>query len=142
MFQECEEALQEEDDDDVYILSKVSDVLHSLFAAYKEAFYPCFDHLLPYFVRLLGNERAWADHQWSLCIWDDVIEFGGPSSIKYQQYFLEPLMLHISDRQPEVRQAAVYGIGVMGLCGGEPYAQLCSQALPRLIAVIQDPESR
>jgi len=46
------------------------------------------------------------------------------SSLKYQEYFLETLIQCICDKQPEVRQAASYGIGVMAMFGGEQYAHV------------------
>ncbi|EEC04565.1 Ran-binding protein, putative [Ixodes scapularis] len=76
-----EEELLEEDDDDVFLLSKVADILRSLFTCYKEALFPYFDRLLPHFARLLGADRPWPDHQWGLCVFDDIIEYGGPVSL-------------------------------------------------------------
>lgn len=71
---------------------------------------------------LQEQDRAWSDHQWALCVFDDVIEFGGPACAKYQNLFLQPMITYISDKAPEVRQAAVYGCGVLGLHGGEGFA--------------------
>ena len=52
-------------------------------------------------------------------------------------------MLHyVCDAQPEVRQAAAYGCGVMGQHGGPNYASICAQAIPRLTEMIQQPNSR
>jgi hypothetical protein len=48
-----EEQLVDEDDEDVYTLSKLGDLLHALFSTYKEAFLPVFDQILPYVVKLL-----------------------------------------------------------------------------------------
>lgn len=42
-----------QDDEDTYILSKVADVIHSLFGTHKETFLPMFEQLLPHFVKLL-----------------------------------------------------------------------------------------
>ncbi|KAL3846795.1 hypothetical protein ACJMK2_017751 [Sinanodonta woodiana] len=137
-----EETLLDEDDEDVYILSKIADVIHSLFGTHKEEFFPMFEQLLPHFVKLLGPDRPWPDKQWGLCIWDDVLEHGGPHSVKYQEFFLQNLLSYVCDKQAEVRQAAAYGIGVMAQFGGESYAQTCAECIPRLLSVIQDPESR
>ena len=52
-----------------------------------------------------------------------VLNVGG-TSLKYQEVFLNRLMASISHAQPEVRQAAAYGCGVMGQCGGPNYAQV------------------
>lgn len=84
-----EEQLLDEDDEDVYVLSKVSDIIHSLFAAYRQQFFPYFDALLPHFSILLKNDRPWPDIQWGLCIFDDVIEFGGPACANYTDHFLQ-----------------------------------------------------
>ncbi|XP_064614966.1 importin-5-like isoform X2 [Liolophura sinensis] len=137
-----EESLLDEDDEDTYILSKVADVVHSLFGTHKETFLPMFEQLLPHFVKLLDPSRPWPDRQWGLCIWDDVLEHTGPHSVKYQEYFLPSLMTYICDKQGEVRQAAAYGIGVMAQFGGDAYAQACAQSIPLLYQVIQDPESK
>lgn len=48
----------------------------------------------------------------------------------------------LSDKQGEVRQAAAYGCGVLGQFSGPAFAQVCAQAIPRLVQVIQDPDSR
>ena len=48
----------------------------------------------------------------------------------------------LSDKQGEVRQAAAYGCGVLGQFSGPAFAQVCAQAIPRLVQVIQDADSR
>ena len=101
-----EEQLVEEDDEDTYTLSKLGDLVHALFAAYKEAFLPCFEQLLPYATKLLSAEHPWSDHQWGLCIFDDLIEYTGPTSLHYQQHFVQQMLHYVCDAQPEVRQAA------------------------------------
>jgi len=52
------------------------------------------------------------------------------------------LLHYICDKQGEVRQAACYGVGVMAQHGGEGFSQACAEAMPQLLKVIQDPESR
>lgn len=44
-------------------------------------------------------------------------EYSGPMSAQYQAYFLQPMLEYIKDKQPEVRQAAVYGCGVLAQVG-------------------------
>lgn len=137
-----EEQLVDEDDEDVYTLSKLGDLLHALFSTYKEAFLPVFDQILPYVVKLLEPDHSWSDHQWGLCIFDDVIEYTGPRAIDYQNHFAQHLLHFITSPQPEVRQAAAYGAGVMGQFGGPAFASLCASAMPGLVQVIQAPDSR
>lgn len=47
-----------QDENDVYILTKVSDVLHSVFSSYKEKVLPWFEQLLPLIVQLIVSV-AW-----------------------------------------------------------------------------------
>ena len=51
--------------------------------------------------------------------------FISQSAIQYQEWFLAPMLQYITDRSPEVRQAAAYGCGVMGKFGGPQFAQAC-----------------
>uniref|UniRef100_A0AAR2JTX9 TOG domain-containing protein n=1 Tax=Pygocentrus nattereri TaxID=42514 RepID=A0AAR2JTX9_PYGNA len=140
--EQVEETLQDEDENDVYILTKVSDILHAVFSSYKEKILPWFEQLLQLIVNLICPHRPWADRQWGLCIFDDVIEHCSPSSFKYAEYFLRPMIQSLCDTSPEVRQAAAYGIGVMAQFGGENYRPFCTEAIPLLISVIQAADSR
>jgi hypothetical protein len=137
-----EEQLEDEDDEDVYILSKVGDVVHAVFSQYRENWLPQFERLLPHFSRLLEPNRPWSDLQWGLCIFDDLVEYTGPTCQKYESLFLSRLLACVSSGQPEVRQAAAYGCGVLGQCGGQGFAAAASQAVPLLCEVIQQPDSR
>ena len=87
-------------------------------------------------------DHPWSDHQWGLCIFDDLIEYAGPQSLNYQQHFVNQMLHYVCDTQAEVRQAAAYGCGVMGQFGGPNYAQICAQAIPRLVEIIQAQNSR
>jgi len=97
---------------------------------------------VPHFSKLLEQGRPWSDLQWGLCIFDDLIEYTGPVSQKYEQLYLNRLLSCVSSPQPEVRQAAAYGCGVLGQCGGPGLAPAAAQAVPLLVEVIQQPDSR
>lgn len=140
--EEVEEILKDEHETDSYILSKVSDVMHSLFKTHREAILPFFEHMLPDFTKLLEQQQPASDRQWALCVFDDLLEYTGPSSIKYQQYFLKSLLSGIQDQNPEVRQAAAYGCGVMAQFGGCEYANVCAEIITTLSLVISNSDSR
>ncbi|MEJ1280639.1 hypothetical protein NN561_011584 [Cricetulus griseus] len=59
--EQVEESLQDEDDNDVYILTKVSDILHSIFSSYKEKVLPWFEQLLPLIVNLITSGGLWTE---------------------------------------------------------------------------------
>lgn len=70
------------------------------------------------------------------------VEFGRTKCAEYQQLFLQPLIQYVSDKSPEVRQAAVYGCGALAMYGGDQFAVTCAQIVPRLIEVVAAPNSR
>jgi hypothetical protein len=45
-----------QDDADTYILSKISDIIHSIFGTHQEEFLPLFEQLLPMFVKLIVSK--------------------------------------------------------------------------------------
>ncbi|SPP83609.1 importin-5 [Drosophila guanche] len=137
-----EEELAEQDDTDVYILSKVIDITHALFLTNKAQFLPAFEQVAPHFVKLLDPSRPPTDRQWGVCVFDDLIEFCGPASAPYQQIFTPALLQYVGDKSPEVRQAAAYGCGVLAQFGGEQFAVTCAQIIPLLVQVINDPKAR
>lgn len=75
-----------------------------MFIIYRENFLPFFDRISNHFVQLLSPNRNWADHQWGICVFDDVIEFSGPACAKYQGFFLQPLAVYVKDKSCEVSE--------------------------------------
>ena len=60
----------------------------------------------------------------AICIFDDIIEFGGAVAAQYIPAFLPFVFQHCAHVDVEIRQACLYGVGVMaqvrlraGLCG-------------------------
>lgn len=70
------------------------------------------------------------------------VEYSGPLCAQYQHIFLQPLLEYTKDKSPEVRQAATYGCGVLAQFAGEQFAVPCAQSIPRLIEIINAPQSR
>ncbi|KAG7268938.1 hypothetical protein CRUP_002934 [Coryphaenoides rupestris] len=116
-----DEDYDEQDENDVYILTKVSDILHSVFSSYKEKVLPWFEQLMPLIAQLIHCS---------------------PASFKYAEVFLRPMLQSLCDVSPEVRQAGAYGVGVMAQYGGESYRPFCTEAIALLVGAIQAAESR
>jgi hypothetical protein len=118
-----------------------------VFKTHQALFYPYFDQFLPAVNSFLAHEEASARH-WALCVFDDVIQFTGPNSVKYQPHFLARMAASLSDSSEDVRQAACYGVGVAALHGGPAYTSFCVgissniEALPHLFAIVNAPDSR
>jgi hypothetical protein len=52
------------------------------------------------------------------------------------------MIQYCKDKQPEVRQAAIYGCGILGQHGGEQFAQTCAIVMPILIEAVVNPDAR
>ncbi|GAA35800.2 importin-5 [Clonorchis sinensis] len=137
-----EERLLTEKDEDEYVLSKMCDVVHAVFVVFGQEALPFFQQLLVFCVKLLEPNRPWSDLQWGICLWDDVIEFGGTQSWQYHQFFLPTFVQAVQHQQPDVRQAAIYGIGVAAINGGPEYNTILPDFVAPLIQIIEAPDSK
>lgn len=52
------------------------------------------------------------------------------------------MVAYVTDINSEVRQAAIYGCGVLGMCGGPSFAGVCAEIMPFLLQVINNNEAR
>lgn len=52
------------------------------------------------------------------------------------------MIQYCKDKQPEVRQAAIYGCGILAQHGGDQFAATCSMVMPMLIETIVAPDAR
>ncbi|KAF3907148.1 Importin-5 [Orbilia brochopaga] len=128
-------------EDDQTLLADMNKAFHNVFKSVTVRFLPHFETLAALAQQFMTSRDA-GDRQWALCIVDDCIEFCGPESYRYRNYFLEPLMKSLQDDNPAIRQAAAYGIGIAAKSGGPVYADFVGQALPALFQVTQLPKAR
>jgi hypothetical protein len=140
--EESQEELKEIVELETSILGRISDLVHFVFLAFKDRFIEFFDPIATVFAPLLKPERPFQDRQWALCVFDDVIEFGGEAGARYQGIFVEPLLNALADQYPEVRQAAAYGVGRLGMAPNGIYNHFLSGAIERLVAMISQNDSR
>ncbi|KAF7725557.1 hypothetical protein EC973_009512 [Apophysomyces ossiformis] len=136
-----EENLAEEEATEDDALGELARAVQAVFKAHGTGFLPYFDTILPLVVQFLGHPNTTA-RQWGICIFDDVVEYTGPASFNYSNYFLQALVAGLSDPAFEVRQPAAYGVGVCGQFGGPQYADFCAASLEPLFAMINAPNSR
>ncbi|KAI8992324.1 armadillo-type protein [Pilobolus umbonatus] len=136
-----EEQLAEEEAVEEDVLSELARAIQAVFKVMNTAFLPYFDKILPFIVQFLSHPSSSA-RQWAICVFDDLIEYTGPASYNYSNYFLQSMISSVSDTAFDVRQAAAYGLGVMGQFGGPQYADACAAALEPLFNLINAPGSR
>lgn len=137
-----EELLVDENDIDYFLLNKVSEVLHSLFVVLGPQMLPFLDELMPQLTKLATPDSPFTDLQWAICVMDDLIEYTNEHCIKYRDFFLPLFASGIQNSNPEIRQAAAYGWGILAIHGGPTFAEECTKVIPLLVQLIQMPEAR
>ena len=65
-------------------------------------------------------------HQkWALCFYDDVLQFTGAASSQLAPHFLAHIQNNLNSPKPALRQAALYGVGMMAEHGENAYTDFC-----------------
>ncbi|CDI96909.1 importin 5 [Echinococcus multilocularis] len=136
-----EERILNEKDEDEYVLSKMCEVMRAIFSTYKTDALPLFQQLMVHVVKLLEPNRPWSDMQWGLCFCADLIEHAGPQSFSMKDFFIPAFARAIMHRQNDIRQMAIYGIGVMAMYGGPDYTATLTDFVPPLMQIIESPDS-
>lgn len=95
-----------------------------------------------FWLRLQGVRPPY-ERQAALCVFDDLILYGGREGLGVISGVLPAMCAYAVDPDPDVRQAACFGIGVCARLGGEMFQAAANPALPQnLERFIRDPNSR
>ena len=79
--------------------------------------------------------------QWGLCFCADLIEHTGPQSFTMKDFFLPAFARGIMHRQNDIRQTAIFGIGVMAMHGGPEYSSTLTDFVPPLVQIAEAPDA-
>lgn len=86
-------------------------MIHYVIRTYTVASFPYIDKLIP-LLNQFSNDPSVEQRQISICVYDDIIEFCGEMGMKYSGEFSHVIHKALSDKSPELRQAASYGVGI------------------------------
>ncbi|XP_057539019.1 uncharacterized protein LOC130817373 [Amaranthus tricolor] len=136
------ELLKEENEQEEELFEQVGDLLGTLIKTFKAAFLPFFDELTSYVTPMWGKDKTAGERRVAICIFDDVAEQCREAALKYYDTYLPFLFEACNDEDADVRQAAVYGLGVCAEYGGPVFKPLVGEALSRLNVVILHPQAR
>ncbi|KAG9155701.1 hypothetical protein Leryth_003967 [Lithospermum erythrorhizon] len=136
------ELLREENEQEEDVFDQVGEILGTLIKMFKSAFLPFFDELSSYLMPMWGKDKTPEERRIAICIFDDVVEQCRESALKYYDTYLPFILEACNDENPDVRQAAVYGLGVCAEYGGSTFKPLVGEALSRLNVVIGDPDAQ
>lgn len=133
------EIVQEENQQEEEIFDQFGECIGALLKTFKASFLPLFEELLPFITPMLGRDHSPEERRIAICIFDDVAEQCQGVATKYYDTFLPFLLEAATDANNDVRQAAVYGIGVCAEFGGSQFKTVAGEALEKLKVVISQP---
>jgi len=81
---------------------------------------------------MLGKDKTSEERRVTICIFDDVAEHCREAAVRYYDTYLPSLLEACESENPDVRQAAVYGIGICAEFGGSAFRPHTGEALSRL----------
>ncbi|KAK1314837.1 hypothetical protein QJS10_CPA06g01575 [Acorus calamus] len=136
------ELLKEENEQEEEVFDQVGDCLGTLIKTFKSSFLPFFEELSSYIMPMWGKDKTAEERRIAICIFDDVAEQCRDAALKYYDTYLPFLLEACNDVNPDVRQAAVYGVGVCAEFGGPVFKPLVGEALSRLNYVIRHPDAQ
>ncbi|KAL6567131.1 hypothetical protein OROMI_015535 [Orobanche minor] len=135
------ELLKEENEQEEEVFDQVGELLGTLIKTFKASFLTFFDELSSYLMPMWGKDKTAEERRIAICIFDDVAEQCREAALKYYDTHLPFVLEACNDENPDVRQAAVYGLGVCAEFGGSVFKPLVGEALSRLNAVIRHPNA-
>ncbi|KAH9617550.1 hypothetical protein KSS87_021809 [Heliosperma pusillum] len=135
------ELLSEENEQEEELFDQIGDCLGTLIKTFKASFLPFFDELSSYLTPMWGKDKTAEERRIAICIFDDVVEHCREAAFRYYDTFLPFLLEACNDENPDVRQAAVYGLGVCAELGGSVFKPLVGESLSRLNAVLRHPNA-
>ncbi|PON98072.1 Coatomer beta subunit [Trema orientale] len=135
------ELIKEENEQEEEVFDQVGEILGTLIKTFKASFLPFFDELSSYLTPMWGKDKTPEERRIAICIFDDVAEQCREAALKYYDTFLPFVLEACNDENPDVRQAAVYGLGVCAEFGGSAFRPLVGEALSRLNVVLQHPNA-
>ncbi|KAJ8760124.1 hypothetical protein K2173_010980 [Erythroxylum novogranatense] len=136
------ELIREENEQEEEVFDQVGEILGTLIKTFKGSFLPFFDELSSYLTPMWGKDKTAEERRIAICIFDDVAEQCREAALKYYDTYLPFLLEACNDENPDVRQAAVYGLGVCAEFGGSVFKPLVGEALSRLNIVIGHPNAK
>ena len=89
-----------------------------------------------------GENSRVRERHIAVCLFDDLVEFGGSSAVRIYQNWVQFVINCVNDANPAIRQAAAYGTGLLAEHSPELFLQILPTVINRLNAVITHKDSR
>jgi importin-5 len=91
----------------------------------------------------LNASRPASERHIALCVFDDMVQYGGTQGAQCVPKILPAMRIYAADPSPDVRQAALFGLGLCAQLGGDAFVEAGGAAiLEPLEQLISGPHAR
>jgi hypothetical protein len=139
---EEQEALEEEHEAEGELLDALGTACTTALRYYGDAVMPLIEGLMPAVGQLLEKGRFVEERRVALCLMDDVLQYSPSGAAKYMPTVMPMLLAGASDKDANIRQCCVYGLGQAAQHRGDGFRQHAVNAVPAILALIQAPDGR
>jgi len=139
--EEAAETQQTEAERDDDLLDQCGSALAAVTKTHKEAMAQLFQEYLEVFGALVHSPTP-SHRRIGVCMFDEVLEGLEGLGQAYMPQLLPALLQFSADPSPEVRQAAVFGLGVCAQYGGAFFASMLGQVMQRIQEMMGQPDAR
>lgn len=139
---EEQEALEEEHEAEGELLDALGTCCTTILRLYGDAAMPLVEALMPAVGKLLEKGRYVEERRVALCLMDDIIQYSPVGAAKYMPQVLPMLLEGAADRDPNIRQCCVYGLGQAAQHRTDGLRPHAPPAVSTLTALIQAPDAR
>jgi len=137
------EALEEENEAEEEVLDGVSAVISVALRKWGDVAFPFVDPLMPAIGQLLtGPGRTNGERRIGVCVMDDLLEHSPAGGAQYLPQIIPILLQFAQHKDNDLRQSAVYGLGVAAQHRRDAFRPVAAQASNILSAVVSDREAR
>ncbi|KAL4452685.1 hypothetical protein ABPG75_008347 [Micractinium tetrahymenae] len=139
---EEQEQIEEEHESESEVLDALGTVITTTLRLYGDSALPLVEGLMPHVSRLLEKGRFPEERRVAICVMDDVLEHSPAGAAKYAGQVLPLLLSGCADRDANVRQCSVYGLGCAAQHRGEGFAPHAQAAVAAILSLINSPDAR
>ncbi|PSC74524.1 ARM repeat-containing [Micractinium conductrix] len=139
---EEQEQIEQEHESESELLDALGSCLTTVLRLYGDSALPLVEGLMPHVSRLLEKGRFPEERRVAICVMDDVLEHSPAGAAKYAPLVLPLLLSGCADRDVNVRQCSVYGLGCAAQHRGEGFAPHASAAVAAILSLVNSPDAR
>jgi hypothetical protein len=139
---EEQEALEEEHEAEAELLDTLGNCCSMVLRLYKDAVMPLIEGLMPGMGKLLDKGRYVEERRIALCLMDDVLQHSPAGAAKYGPQVMPLLLAGCGDRDANIRQCCVYGLGQAAEHRPDAFRPNAPAVVAAVLGMVNAPDAR